>query len=108
VHRARWPDAGELLALGVAPERDQRMREDTALQITADVLREVRKAKSQAQVKMRAPVSRVVVYDRAQRLSALELGEGDLLEAGTIERIETVEAEEFAVEVELAEETTVE
>jgi valyl-tRNA synthetase len=108
VHRAPWPHAGELLALGVAPEHDQRMREDTALEITADVLREVRKAKSQAQVKMRAPVSRVVVHDRAQRLSALELGEGDLLEAGTIERIETVEAEEFAVEVELAEETTVE
>ena len=108
VHRAPWPDAGELLALGVAPERDQRMREDTALEITADVLREVRKAKSQAQVKMRAPVSRVVVRDTAQRLSALALGEGDLLEAGTIERIETVEAEQFAVEVELAEETTVE
>jgi valyl-tRNA synthetase len=108
VHRATWPDAGELLALGVAAEHDQRMREDTALEITADVLREVRKAKSQAQVKMRAPVSRVVVHDTAERLSALALGEGDLLEAGTIERIETVAAEELAVEVELAEETTVE
>jgi valyl-tRNA synthetase len=105
VHRASWPDAAELLAeVGERPEHD---REDVALDVTADVLKEVRKAKSEAQVKMRAPVSRVVVHDTAERLSALALGKGDLLEAGTIERIETAEAEELAVEVELAEETTV-
>jgi len=108
VHRSSWPDAGELLALGVIAERDQRMREDTALEITADVLKEVRKAKSEAQVKMRAPVSRVVVRDTPERLHALALGEGDLLEAGTIERLETAEAEEFAVEVELAQEPATE
>jgi len=109
VHRASWPDAGELSAVAAtAADANEREREDGALEIAADVLREVRKAKSQAQVKMRAPVSRVVVHDTAERLSALALGEGDLLEAGTIERIETAEAEEFAVEVELAEETTVE
>ena len=38
-------------------------REAVALEMTADVLREVRKAKSQAQVKMRAPVARVIVED---------------------------------------------
>jgi valyl-tRNA synthetase len=115
VHRASWPDAGELLAAVGDDGRDREgvlageaAREAVALDVTVDVLREVRKAKSQAQVKMRAPVSRVVVHDTAERLSALALGEGDLLEAGTIERIETVEAEELAVEVELAEETTVE
>ena len=91
-----------------APDSNEREREDVALEITADVLREVRKAKSQAQVKMRAPVRRVLVRDTPERLSALALGEDDLLEAGTIERIEMAEAEEFAVEVELAEETTVE
>ncbi len=53
---------------------------------------------------MRAPVERVVVRDSAERLAALKLGEGDLLQAGSIERIETAEAEEFAVEVDLAEE----
>ncbi len=102
VHREPWPDAVELLAeVGEQPERD---REDVALDVTADVLKEVRKAKSEAQMKMRAPVRRVVVHDTPERLHALELGEGDLLQAGTIERIETVEAEEFAVEVELADE----
>ncbi len=82
-------------------------REGTALEVTADVLREVRKAKSQAKRPMRAPVKRVVVSDTAERLAALELGEDDLLQAGSIERIEKLEAEEFGVEVELAEEETV-
>ena len=68
-----------------------------------DVLREVRKAKSEARRKMRAPVARVVVRDSAERLRALELGSGDLLQAGTIEALDLAEAEEFAVEVELAE-----
>jgi valyl-tRNA synthetase len=72
--------------------------------MTADVLREVRKAKSQARRKMRAPVERVVVSDSAERLAALKLGEDDLLQAGSIERIETAEGQEFAVEVDLAEE----
>ena len=79
-------------------------REAVALEVTADVLREVRKAKSQAQVKMRAPVERVIVHDTPARLAALELGAEDLREAGSIEAFERREAEEFAVAVELAEE----
>jgi len=73
--------------------------------VAADVLKEVRKAKSQARRPMRAPVTRAVVQDSAQRLAALELGAGDLRQAGSIETIETLVAEEFAVEVELAQET---
>jgi hypothetical protein len=52
---------------------------------------------------MRAPVRRVVVRDTAVRLQALELGSEDLVAAGAIERLEPVEDEAFAVEVELAE-----
>jgi valyl-tRNA synthetase len=122
VHRAPWPDAGELWAeLGErrgdggregggemgdggdgSAETSTRASEDMALAVAADVLREVRKAKSQAQRPMRAPVARVIVHDTAERLSALQLGEDDLRQAGAIARIDTVEAEEFAVEVELA------
>jgi hypothetical protein len=51
---------------------------------------------------MRAPVSRVVVRDTAERLEALELGSEDLLDAGAIELLEPVADGEFAVEVELA------
>jgi hypothetical protein len=64
----------------------------------------VRKVKSQARRPMRAPVTRLVVRDTAERLRALELGSDDLVKAGAIERLEPVVAEEFAVEVELAEE----
>ena len=74
VHRAPWPDAAQLLA--ASGESAEREREDLALDVTADVLREVRKAKSQAQRKMRAAVTRVSVHDTAERLDALELGEG--------------------------------
>jgi valyl-tRNA synthetase len=103
VHRAPWPEAGELWA-ELGQEEDGRVREDTALAVAADVLREVRKAKSQAQRPMRAPVARVVVHDTAERLSALELGAEDLRQAGAIERLDTAEGEELAVEVELAQE----
>jgi valyl-tRNA synthetase len=108
VHRASWPDAAELTAaVGMAPPpgpSGEDSLQDVALSLAADVLREVRKAKSQARVKMRAPVKRVVVLDRPERLAALELCTGDLLDAGAIEALEQVEAEEFAVEVELAQE----
>jgi len=98
VHRAPWPDAEELAADAGAP----RPEEEIALDVTADVLREVRKAKSQARRPMRAPVKRVIVRDTAKRLDALALGSDDLLGAGAIERLEPVEGGEFAVEVELA------
>ena len=104
VHRAAWPDAAELGAEApVAGE--QRERELLALEVTADVLREVRKAKSQARRPMRAPVTRVLVRDSAKRLAVLELGLGDLRQAGAIELLEPVAAEEFEVVVELAEES---
>ena len=108
IHRAPWPDAGELLADlrsielerdgGSAPAGD----EDEALTVAAEVLSEVRKAKSEARRPMRAPVGHVRVHDTPTRLAALRLGLGDLLTAGAIEQVESVESDEFAVEVELA------
>jgi valyl-tRNA synthetase len=101
VHRAPWPAAEELSGAAAA-EGASAAAEDRALELAADVLREVRKAKSQARQKMRAPVARVVVHDRAERLEALQLGADDLVQAGVIEQLETSQADEFAVEVELA------
>jgi valyl-tRNA synthetase len=102
VHRAPWPQAEGLAAMAGAGGRD-----DAALAVTADVLREVRKAKSEARRPMRAPIARVVVRDSIERLEALELGAGDLRLAGAIDVLEPVEAGEFAVEVELAAEEPV-
>jgi valyl-tRNA synthetase len=103
IHRASWPDGAELTAEldhagGGHPGADQ----DVALAVAAEVLSEVRKAKSQAQRPMRAPVARVRVRDTPERLRALAFGLGDLLAAGAIEHVEPIEADEFAVEVELA------
>jgi valyl-tRNA synthetase len=103
IHRAPWPEAPALSA--EAGSGEQLRREELALDATADVLREVRKAKSQAKRPMRAPVSRVIVRDTPERLEALQLGAEDLLAAGSIETLERAPAEEFAVEVELAEES---
>jgi valyl-tRNA synthetase len=99
VHRAAWPLAAELQGAVASPEQD---REDTALALAADVLAEVRKAKSQARLPMRAPVRRAVVRDLPERLAALELGREDLLAAGAIEQLESEPGEELSVSVELA------
>ena len=47
----------------------------------------------------------VIVRDNAERLSALELGSGDLIAAGVIERLDAERDGEFAVEVQLAAES---
>ena len=119
VHRAPWPRVHELIGVAEAGEagetgettaggsgagQDRRTLEATALDVAADVLREVRKAKSDAQAPMRAPVARVEVRDVAERVTALELGRDDLLMAGSIALLETVVGEEFSVAVELARE----
>jgi valyl-tRNA synthetase len=105
VHRAPWPQAARLSdAVAAGAPDGGAAREADALAATAEVLREVRKAKSDARQKMRAPVARVVVRDRPDRLAALQLGADDLRRAGVIEQLETREAEAFAVEVQLAEE----
>ncbi|HEY4824697.1 MAG TPA: valine--tRNA ligase [Solirubrobacteraceae bacterium] len=108
VHRASWPSAEELLdALGSA-RPDTAPLEDEALGLAADVLKEVRKAKSEARRPMRAPVARIVVYEREERLQALALGLEDLRAAGSIDAVESVPSEEFSVEVELATEAEAE
>jgi valyl-tRNA synthetase len=101
IHRAPWPVVDELHAW-LQGGADGVGGEEAALAVTADVLREVRKAKSQAKLPMRAPVRMVRVRDTAERLGALQLGLGDLSAAGAIERLETDESDELAVEVELA------
>jgi valyl-tRNA synthetase len=102
IHRAPWPDAAELEAESRRGESGPAAGEDAALTVAAEVLSEVRKAKSQAQRPMRAPVSHVRVHDTPARLTALQLGLDDLLAAGAIERLERVESDELAVEVTLA------
>jgi valyl-tRNA synthetase len=103
IHRADWPDADELKAAAAAGGQSE--LEELALEVTAQVLAEVRKAKSQAQRPMRSPVTRLLVRDTPERLQALALGADDLRQAGSIERLETEQAEQPSVEVVLAEQS---
>ena len=97
VHRATWPSADELRAPAGAGA------DPLVLQVASWVLGEVRKAKTVAQVSMRAEVARVVVRDTADRLAALGAVAGDVRDAGRIADLVTEEAGEPSVTVELAE-----
>lgn len=108
VHRAPWPTASELgleSHTGRATTgRGERARGDPlALEATSEVLGRIRRAKSEAHLSMRAPVSRVVVTDLADRLAALQAGRADLIGAGNIVGpLVTWEGTELMVEVSLA------
>ena len=65
VHRAAWPEAGELR--GACPGADPR-----ALQIAGQVLSELRGAKSAAKASMKAEITLAVIADTDERLAVLE------------------------------------
>jgi valyl-tRNA synthetase len=72
--------------------------------VAAEVLGQVRRAKTTAKRSMRSPVAAVAVADTPERIAALRLAEDDLRDAGGIATVDTTPAAEFAVEVELAHE----
>jgi valyl-tRNA synthetase len=71
-------------------------------EVAGEVLGAVRRAKSDAQVSLRAEVARVVVEDTEDRLAALAAAEADVREAGRVAVLDTKVADGFAVTVELA------
>jgi valyl-tRNA synthetase len=91
IHRQSWP---QVAADGADP---------LPLEVATDVLSSVRRAKTQAQRSLRAPVERVVVVDAPPRLDALGLARADVVAAGHITELELVPGEAPAVEVSLAE-----
>jgi len=99
VHRAAWPEAAPLRDLigGGAGDGDP-----LVLEVASEVLGEIRKAKTAAKVSLRAEVQRALVRDTPERLAALRRGEADLRTAANIAALETAEAEQLAVETEMA------
>ena len=96
VHRAAWPDPESLRGeIGGADRLTYR--------VAADVLGEIRKAKTTRQKSLRAEVQLAVVRDTAERLDALKPAVRDVQYAGRVAAIELLEADEFAVEVDLTE-----
>ena len=80
VHRARWPDAGEIAAL--APEASE-----GAFELTASVLSEVRRAKTEARRSLRVPAEQVAVSASAADTAVLKQTQADLIDAGRITQL---------------------
>jgi valyl-tRNA synthetase len=93
VHRASWPTLDELQGLAGDPD---------VLEAASAVLGEIRRAKSDAKVSMRAEVDRVDLTGDAELIERVRLAEGDLLAAGRASSIEYSHGE-FAVVAALAE-----
>jgi valyl-tRNA synthetase len=94
IHRADWPEAASLRELAGAVDPG-------LVSVASEVLRAVRRAKSEASVSMRADVASVTVTDSPQRLAALALVADDLRDAGRIAELHTAEGA-FSVAVVLA------
>jgi valyl-tRNA synthetase len=94
IHTSAWPTTDEIAAWS---------EDGLGYLAAADVLGAVRKAKSDEKRSLKTPARRVVVRDTPVRLAALKPIESDLREAGAIDDLEFVEADDFAVEVDLAE-----
>jgi valyl-tRNA synthetase len=96
IHRARWPDGAEARTLaGTDASSD-------ATYAATDVLRAIRKAKSDAKVSMKAEIARAWVGDSATRLALIEAVRDDLVAAGRLAHLELARADAFRVEVTLA------
>jgi valyl-tRNA synthetase len=95
VHRAAWPDAGDLRSH--AGDGD-----GLVLSVAAEVLGQVRRAKTDAKQSMKAPVRLVVVAGPEETLAAVRAAEGDLMDAGGIEKLELQPRDDLSVTVELA------
>jgi valyl-tRNA synthetase len=91
IHRATWPTIDELAAGG----------DPSVLVAAADVLSELRKAKTEAKRSMKTAITRAVVADTPERIAAIRAAEQDLREAGVVADLIFAEAAEFSVEVEL-------
>ena len=94
VHRSQWPTADELGAASGDPE---------VLRVAAEVLGQVRKAKTAEKKSLRAEVRDVVVTGDAATVAAVETVAADLKDAGRIAELRTQPGDELLVDVTLAE-----
>ncbi|MFQ5526326.1 MAG: valine--tRNA ligase [Thermoanaerobaculia bacterium] len=96
VHAAGWPEAEELRSLAGSGDA-------LSLEVASAALAEVRGAKTEAKVSLRAEVEEATVSDTRERLEALEQVQGDLIAAGKISKLHLTPADALSVTVRLAE-----
>jgi valyl-tRNA synthetase len=96
IHHASWPNHDELRAL--AADADPGV-----FTAASDVLKLIRREKSNAKLSMRAPISRAEVSGPQHTLELIDAFGADLKEAGTIADLATGSAgDELSVDVEFA------
>jgi valyl-tRNA synthetase len=81
IHRSRWPQRAELAAA----------EDSGAFDAAVEVMSQIRKAKSEGQVSIKFPVTRLEVRGRRARLDLLETVLGDVRSAGSVETCELIE-----------------
>jgi valyl-tRNA synthetase len=96
VHRAPWPTIGEF---GEHADGD-----GSVLSVAAEVLGAIRRAKTTEKRSMRAKVRRLIVAGPTHTLAAVEAARGDIADAGGVEELELVQADDISVSIELAQE----
>ncbi len=101
IHRATWPSPVEIRDL-LKGSDEPAAGELSVLTVAADVLRQIRKTKSDAKKSVRAEVEKVVVSDTTARITAVQAVLGDLKAAGNVTELTTVAvAEEAEAKVEV-------
>ena len=95
IHRSSWPTSAALRSAGSDADA-------LPLRVAADILTEIRRAKSEAKGSMRAEVERVVVTDTAERIAALNAVAGDVAAAGVVAALDTQIGDAASVIVTLA------
>jgi len=100
IHNAPWPERAEF---GPATT-DHVAGVVSVLDVATEVLGQVRRAKTTAKRSMRSPVAVLTVADTSERIAALLSAEDDVRDAGGVVTFDTAVADDFAVEVALAEE----
>ena len=99
VHTSEWPPSDHLRAAsgdaGALPSA-----------VASAVLREVRRAKSEAKRPLRTEVVRATVTDTSDRLAVLDTVAADVCAAGRVTELVTAEGEEFSVQAQLASEAS--
>lgn len=94
IHRAPWPTVAELTDAGAADS-------DASLYAVTNVLGQIRRAKTEAKVGMRAAIQSVDVVDSAEVVAAIEGSRRDLMLAGVVETL-NVSTGEPSINVTLA------
>ncbi len=99
IHRSPWPSSDALRDAAGGPD-EQAAR---SLTVASEVLSALRKVKSDAKVSMRTAITSATVTDTAERLAALERVRADVVDAGSVAELQTVEGPELSVEAVLSE-----